>query len=147
MYWSLYKAGTVVPGILTQATPQWYLLQAYNTAMFAGGVTNGSNNTNYYYTGLLGETIWGHMLNDLQAENLTQEASSFEAAMQRRQQYWASIDEPYGSEQAWDCTGQEGVYYWSAYFGDETTVNKTIQSIRGYMPTIAHWGYNGNARR
>lgn len=33
------------------------------------------------------------------------------------------------------------------YFGDEGLVNKTINSILGYMPTVAHWGWNGNARR
>lgn len=29
----------------------------------------------------------------------------------------------------------------------EATVNKTIDTILGYMPTVNHWGYNGNARR
>lgn len=33
------------------------------------------------------------------------------------------------------------------YFNDTTTVTKTLDSIRGYMPTVAHWGWNGNARR
>lgn len=26
-------------------------------------------------------------------------------------------------------------------------MTKTLNSIRGYMPTVAHWGWNGNARR
>ncbi len=34
-----------------------------------------------------------------------------------------------------------------SYFNFTDTVDKTIDSIRGYMPAIAHWGYNGNARR
>lgn len=33
------------------------------------------------------------------------------------------------------------------YFGNDALVNKTINSILGYMPTVAHWGWNGNARR
>jgi hypothetical protein len=33
------------------------------------------------------------------------------------------------------------------YFGMDETVDKTIQTILGYMPTVPHWGYNGNARR
>ena len=33
------------------------------------------------------------------------------------------------------------------YFGLATTPAKTINSILAYMPTIAHWGWNGNARR
>lgn len=48
---------------------------------------------------------------------------------------------------AWDSTGEEGVYYWSNYFNDSITANKSINAIRGYMPTIPHWGWNGNARR
>ena len=30
-----------------------------------------------------------------------------------RAAYWDGIEVPFGSEQPWDCTGQEGVYYWS----------------------------------
>lgn len=48
---------------------------------------------------------------------------------------------------AWDSTGQEGVYMWSKYFNDTTTATNTINSILAYDPTVAHWGYNGNARR
>ena len=48
---------------------------------------------------------------------------------------------------AWDSTGEEGVYYWSAYFNDTATANKSLNAIRGYTPTVAHWGWNGNARR
>lgn len=33
------------------------------------------------------------------------------------------------------------------YFDDNETVQKTLESIRGYMPTVAHWAWNGNARR
>ncbi|KAI7362825.1 hypothetical protein KC336_g21646, partial [Hortaea werneckii] len=32
-------------------------------------------------------------------------------------------------------------------FNDTSTAQKTVHAIRGYMPTIAHWGWNGNARR
>lgn len=48
---------------------------------------------------------------------------------------------------AWDSTGQEGVYAWSKYFNDTTTVVNVINSILAYQPTVPHWGYNGNARR
>ena len=53
----------------------------------------------------------------------------------------------FGSEMAWDSTGQEGVYVWSKYFNDTTTAQNVINSIIAYQPTVAHWGYNGNARR
>lgn len=53
----------------------------------------------------------------------------------------------FGSEMAWDSTGQEGVYAWSKYFNDSTTAINTLNSILAYQPTVPHWGYNGNARR
>lgn len=33
------------------------------------------------------------------------------------------------------------------YFNDTASADKTIGSIIAYMPTVAHWGWNGNARR
>ena len=53
----------------------------------------------------------------------------------------------FGSEMAWDSTGQEGVFAWSKYFNDTTTALNSLNSILAYQPTVAHWGYNGNARR
>ena len=53
----------------------------------------------------------------------------------------------FGSEMAWDSTGQEGVFIWSTYFNDTTTATNTLNSILAYQPTVPHWGYNGNARR
>lgn len=53
----------------------------------------------------------------------------------------------FGSEMAWDSTGQEGVFAWATYFNDTTTALNTLNSILAYQPTVPHWGYNGNARR
>jgi hypothetical protein len=54
----------------------------------------------------------------------------------------------FGSEMAWDSTGQEGVYYWSRFFNDtNNTAINALNSILAYEPLIPHWGYNGNARR
>lgn len=33
------------------------------------------------------------------------------------------------------------------YFGIEDKRRQSIETIIGYMPTVAHWGWNGNARR
>ncbi|KKA17917.1 Uncharacterized protein T310_8146 [Rasamsonia emersonii CBS 393.64] len=148
LYWALYRAGRIAPGALSKQTPEWYLLQSYETVLFAFGTQpDGSNNTLYNDAGLMGETVWAELLNDLRAENFTSEATKLESIMKERSQYWSTQADPYGSEQAWDCTGQEGVYLWTKRFGYVGTVNKTIESIRGYMPTVAHWGWNGNARR
>jgi hypothetical protein len=53
----------------------------------------------------------------------------------------------FGSEMAWDSTGQEGIYAWSKYFGNNATAANALNAILAYQPLIAHWGYNGNARR
>lgn len=148
LYWGLYRAGRTHPGILTLQNATWYLMQAYNTVLFANSnSSDGTPITDYANVGLMGETVWGQLLSDLQAENNTAEAAEMTKIMRRRQQLWASEEDPYGSEMAWDSTGEEGVYYWSTYFNDSVTALKTINAIRGYMPAVAHWGWNGNARR
>jgi hypothetical protein len=60
---------------------------------------------------------------------------------------WDSQDIPYGSEMAWDSTGQEGVFFWTRHFGMEESELKTINSVLGYTPNVPHWGWDGNARR
>ncbi|KAK4548220.1 hypothetical protein LTR36_010089 [Oleoguttula mirabilis] len=148
LYWGLYRAGRTHPGMLTRQEPDWYLLQAYHTVIFAySNASDGTPNTDYNNVGLMGETVWGDLLADLSAENYTAEAAAMQSIMHARQQVWASQPDPYGSEMAWDSTGEEGVYFWSHHFHDNSTAQKTVDAIRGYMPTVAHWGWNGNARR
>lgn len=62
----------------------------------------------------MGETVWLQLLQDLKANNLITEADDLEATMRSRQAVWAARSEPFGSEQPWDSTGQEGVYLWSS---------------------------------
>ncbi|KAB8301599.1 hypothetical protein EYC80_003441 [Monilinia laxa] len=141
-YWALYRVARFYPTLVKTKTWQWYLDQAYQTIIYATGP-----NTSYVDVGLMGETVWGYILQDLQNEGNTTAASKVIAAMKARANLWNSDAVPFGSEMAWDSTGQEGVYYWSNYFGLTTTVTKTINSILGYMPTVSHWAWNGNARR
>jgi len=148
LYWGLYRAGRVDPGILTQQNATWYLQQAYHTVYYAfSNYTDGTPVTDYASVGLMGEAVWLDLLADLYAENFTSEADEMQRIMLGRQQFWVSQPDPYGSEMAWDSTGEEGVYLWSEYFNDTTTAEKTVDAIRGYMPTVPHWGWNGNARR
>ncbi|APA14501.1 hypothetical protein SS1G_06426 [Sclerotinia sclerotiorum 1980 UF-70] len=141
-YWALYRVARFYPKLVTKQTWQWYLNQAYETIIYATGPDTG-----YVDVGLMGETVWGYVLQDLQNEGNKTAANAVIAAMKTRANLWNSEAVPYGSEMAWDSTGQEGVYYWSNYFGLTTTVTKTINSILGYMPAVSHWAWNGNARR
>jgi hypothetical protein len=67
--------------------------------------------------------------------------------MKERADRWKTESFPFGSEMAWDSTGQEEVYAWCDYFGYHDKAEVSLDSIIGYMPTLPHWGYNGNARR
>ncbi|CAI7669971.1 unnamed protein product [Penicillium pancosmium] len=133
-YWALYRAGRDNDSILKVHNWQWYLGQAYNTTIACFETdSDGDGVIGYSRLGLMGETVVGELLADLQREKWSDEADAVEAAMKLRADAWDSQAEPFGSEMAWDSTGQEGIYYWS--------------NILGFMPTVSHWGWNGNARR
>lgn len=38
-------------------------------------------------------------------------------------------------------------FYATRYFGFKATATKALDTVIGYDPTVAHWGWNGNARR
>ncbi|GKT95679.1 LOW QUALITY PROTEIN: glycoside hydrolase family 43 protein [Colletotrichum tofieldiae] len=56
--------------------------------------------------------------------------------MRSRAAQWDTEEVPFGSEMAWDSTGQEGVYYWAKYFGFTNTAAKSVNSVLGYMQPI-----------
>ena len=130
LYWALYNAEVMSPGILQYQSADWYLNMSYNTIGYA---LDEDDDVGYANLGLMGETVWGQVLQDLYLENMTVHAGYLESYFRQRQQVWASQPDPYGSEMAWDSTGEEGVYYWSAYFNDTVTADKTLAAIRGYM--------------
>ncbi|GFF87494.1 hypothetical protein IFM61392_04541 [Aspergillus lentulus] len=147
-YWALYRAGRDQPGLLKQNTWQWYLGRAVNTTIACFATDSaGRELVQYSRVGQMGETVIGELLHDLRREGWSKEADAVEVSMKKRADLWNSQAEPFGSEMAWDSTGQEGVYYWSNYFKLTNTATKSINSILGYMPTVSHWGWNGNARR
>ncbi|KAG6812634.1 hypothetical protein H0H92_001717 [Tricholoma furcatifolium] len=141
-YWALYRVARNYPSLVTLQTWQWYLNQAVLTVatMTAGDV-------GYADDGLMGETVIRFLLNDLQREGLTANATLVQSRMKARWTIWSGERFPFGSEMAWDSTGQEGIYMWSTFFNDTTTATNALNSIIAYQPLIAHWGYNGNARR
>ncbi|KAL1754688.1 hypothetical protein FB107DRAFT_215289 [Schizophyllum commune] len=141
LHWALYRVARNYPDLVSVHTADWYLSQAASTVirMSAGDV-------GYVDVGLMGETVYLYILEDLKRAGHAN-ATAVENGMRSRQANWARQRYPFGSEQAWDSTGQEGVYVWSKYFNDSTTASNTIDSILGYQPSVPHWGYNGNARR
>ncbi|KAG6879326.1 hypothetical protein C0992_003543 [Termitomyces sp. T32_za158] len=105
------------------------------------------NRAGFANDGLMGETMIRFLLDDLRREGLTANATLVENRMRARENVWAGERFPFGSEMAWDSTGQEGVYAWATYFNDSQTATNALNSILAYQPLIPHWGYNGNARR
>jgi hypothetical protein len=129
-------------GLVTNHPYDWYLTRAYQTSVAMTTIGN-----DYARFGLMDGTIFLEILKDLQREGLTTEAMDLEARMRTRETRWRGENYPFGSEMAWDSTGQEEVYAWTKYFGDTAKAQVCLDAITGYMPTVPHWGYNGCARR
>ncbi|KAM7199027.1 hypothetical protein V8F33_004764 [Rhypophila sp. PSN 637] len=160
-YWAFYRVGRAYPDLVPVVAVDggdkmkvggwgWYLSQAYETVIKC--VTDPG--VLYSRDGLMGETVFGEILQDLKREaandttaDWAAKAKRFEDEMKKRAQGWDRQSVPFGSEMAWDSTGQEGVWYWSRYFGFNGTAVKTLNTVLGYAPTVPHWGWNGNARR
>lgn len=141
-YWAMYRVARNYPSLVRVHDWQWYINQAVVTVQAMTGGRVGFVND-----GLMGETVLTFLLEDLTREGLTSNASFVESKMRSRASVWAGQRYPFGSEMAWDSTGQEGVYAWSKYFNDSKTSVNALNSIIAYQPLIPHWGYNGNARR
>ncbi|MBZ5498771.1 MAG: hypothetical protein LAP85_20425 [Acidobacteriia bacterium] len=142
LHWVMYRLARNHEGLVTNHPWQWYLNNAYQTAV-------AMMNYAAYYTrfGQMEGDIFVQILLDLKREGMAEQAAALEARMKSRADRWRSQAYPFGSEMAWDSTGQEEVYAWTRYFGDTARSEVTLNAILGYMPTLPHWGYNGCARR
>ena len=147
-YWSMYRLARNHPGLVTNHSWDWYLDQAYETAKFMfGRQANGRRRVGYVELGLMEGDVIVALLDDLKREAWQEKAQVVENLMRERTDRWRQDPFPFGSEMAWDSTGQEEVYAWCKYFGHDDKALVSLNSIIGYMPTLPHWGYNGNARR
>jgi hypothetical protein len=147
-YWSMYRLARNSPALVTNHSWDWYLDHAYQTARFLTDCdAHGTPRVGYLNTGLMEGDIFVMLLKDLQREGWQDKAADLEARMKVRADRWSQEAYPFGSEMAWDSTGQEEVYAWCKYFGYDDKALVALNSILGYMPTVPHWGYNGNARR
>ncbi|KAF2788955.1 hypothetical protein K505DRAFT_410596 [Melanomma pulvis-pyrius CBS 109.77] len=144
-YWAMYRVARDYPEQKLRASWEWYLGRAVNTTQYC--LSNRAKNCDYGLVGLMGEWVLGELLEDLKREGKNAQVSALETTMRYRAERWETETVPFGSEMAWDSTGQEGVYFWTRYFSLPSTPAKTLNSIIAYMPAIAHWGWNGNARR
>ena len=144
-YWAMYRLARYNPGLVTNHPWQWYLDHAFNTIKFMGS----NRGVGYVDTGLMEGDVFLKVLEDMKLEggDWTPKANEIQELMKRRADVWAERQYPFGSEMAWDSTGQEEVYAWTRYFNMPAKADVTISAILGYDPTVPNWGYNGNARR
>ncbi len=147
-YWTMYRLARNHTGLVSNHSWDWYLDQAYETVKFMfGRQPNGRRRVGYVELGLMEGDILVAVLEDLKREEWKEKAQVVETLMKERTDRWKQEPYPFGSEMAWDSTGQEEVYAWCKYFGHDDKALVALNSIIAYMPTVPHWGYNGNARR
>jgi hypothetical protein len=142
LYWSMYRLARNHVGLVKNHTWDWYLDHAYRTAVAMTTIGN-----EYAKYGLMDGSIFLEVLLDLKREGLNTQANDLESRMQARTNTWKTEAYPFGSEMAWDSTGQEEVYQWTRYFGETQKAQVCLDAILGYTQTVPHWGYNGCARR
>jgi Family of unknown function (DUF5695) len=141
-YWSMYRLARNHVGLVTNHPWDWYLDQAYQTVH---SLTHGP--VGYLDVGLMEGDVFVLLLQDMRREGWMEKADELEQAMKVRAERWNTEPYPFGSEQAWDSTGQPEVYAWTEYFGFHEKAQICLDSILGYMPAVPSWAYNGNARR
>lgn len=71
--------------------------------------------------------------------------------MRTRAAGFAAQEFPYGSEFAFDTTGQEEVVTWLLFFAHEqpsyvAAANRTVSHILSYMRNSPTWAYHGGSR-
>ncbi|MFC3443644.1 DUF5695 domain-containing protein [Sphingobium rhizovicinum] len=141
-HWVLYRLARDNQGLVKQHDWRFYLDWAYRTS-----VAMMRDAPYYAQFGQMEGDVFLDILKDLKREGLTAEATEMEKLMKGRADHWRTLKYPFGSEMAWDSTGQPEVYAWMRYFGYQPQADVTKEVILGYDPTIPSWGYNGNARR
>lgn len=141
-HWVLYRLARHHAGLVTRHDWRFHLDNAYRTttAMMRDA-------PHYAQFGQMEGEVFLEILTDLKREGMTAQATEVEALMKARADHWRTLAYPFGSEMAWDSTGQPEVYAWMQHFGHPREAAVTREVILGYDPTVPHWGYNGNARR
>ncbi len=141
-HWVLYRLARHHPGMVTRHDAAFYLDRAYRTT-----VAMVRDAPHYAQFGQMEGEVFLEILADLKREGMTTQAAEVERLMKVRADHWRTLAFPFGSEMAWDSTGQPEVYAWMRHFGYAKEAAVTRDVILGYDPTVPHWGYNGNARR
>ncbi len=139
-YFSMYKIAKMYPEIVDfKESRQTYLLRTYNivNALYtASGV--GYN----WSTGLMGEQTTPDIIAALKEEGFPAEAARLESHMLTKYNNFKNTKYPYGSEYAYDNTGEESVYTLAKMQGNREMMQKIdwkTRACRGIQPIWYHY--------
>jgi len=146
-YYNMYRVSRYHSAVDTERTWQWYLMRAANTTVKFGAPT----------TGVMDGTLFREVLRSLREEAEVDPktwkgvADKIEGNMLTRAKLFASEEYPYGSEFAFDTTGQEEVVVWLLHFADvyptyTAAAKRTVDHILSYMRSSTTWAYHGGTR-
>ena len=159
-YYAMYRvaryhdAAPGAKGALPTLRPwSWYLERAMNTTLKFGAPM----------TGVMDGTLFREVLRSLEeeADEAAAEGSAaapwaagaakIRANMLGRATHFAAEQYPYGSEFAFDTTGQEEVVVWLSHFANATNgfgaaAKRTVDHILSYMRSSPTWPYHGGTR-
>ena len=127
----------------------WYLMRAANTTIKFGAPS----------VGVMDDTVFREVMRAVKEESdfdpersdFAQALSTLSDNMLKRAEGFAAQEFPYGSEFAFDTTGQEAVVVWLLYFANasndfEVKAKKTVDHVLSYMRSLPSWAYNGGSR-
>ena len=146
---AMYRVARHHDRLATLRDWRWYLERAANTTIALGAPS----------VGLMDGTIFREVLAALDEEAaaapgdaaLARLAKAVDANMRSRAAAFNATRFPYGSEFAFDTTGQEEVVVWLRHYaeagdGYEAAANRTVDHVLSYMRSSATWAYHGGAR-
>lgn len=139
-YFSMYKIAEKYPDMIDYTEDKGtYLLRAANIlkALYSDGVSYN------WDTGLMGESTTPDIIAALEAEGYYDEASQVTEIMDKKYNNFKGNKYPYGSEYAYDNTGEEAVYTLAKLNGNTDMMSKIdlkTRACRGLQPIWYHYG-------
>ena len=159
-YYALYLAARNAPRLALRNSAEFYLNAAVQSIYTVNCVDAATGRAGCLVTvGLMDGTVFREVLRALKSEGAAWAADAARVeALQRARVFgdgaggWNSMDNPAGSEFAWDTTGQEEVAVWGAYFNASDAgwmhgelAGRTVDAILGYTGVSATWAFSGSS--
>lgn len=130
----MYRAARNHDHLTTYQPWEWYLARAANTTIKFGAPS----------VGVMDDTVFREVLRSLQEEagepgadpQWATHAATIKDNMLQRAEGFAAQEYPYGSEFAFDTTGQEAVVVWLMHFANESNgFDQALDSNLNLNPT------------